>query len=87
MSALKNSIFHCTASLTVALTVVAAPSAFAGGGDINWEEQFNLSGGTDELTNIDRRGQKILVGVGPSIPGGMNDTWIVRAYDAKTSAL
>lgn len=76
--------------LTAALAgmaVWAAPAApaSAAGGDVKWQDQFNLAGGDDIVGGFSVRGQKLLMvaGVGESVPGGDKDTLVVRTYDAK----
>lgn len=79
------------AGLIAALAVVAIPaaSAVAASGDIKWQDQFDFAGGADVVGEFDLRGQKLFIvgGVAPSIPGGTNDTLIVRTYDSKDGTL
>lgn len=67
--------------------LLAVTPALGAGGDIGWQEQHDLAGGTDEVVGMGLRGSKILIvgGVGESVPGGGIDTWILRAYDANKS--
>lgn len=58
-------------------------------GQIEWQHQFDHSGGMDTVAGMGLRGSKIVLvaGTGPSVPGGTIDTWIVRAYDVKKDGL
>ncbi len=88
---MKSSNRKFVVGLTAVLAVAAVPvaSALAAGGDIKFQDQFDIGGGMDTVAGMTLRGQKTLIvgGVGPSVPGGINDTLYVRAYDASKGGI
>lgn len=84
----RRSIAAGAAALALSLAQTPMTLAASGTpGQVNWQDQFDHTGGTDTVAAMGLRGSKILIvgGTGPSVPGGTNDTWIVRAYDAKSN--
>lgn len=82
----RRFVAGCAAALAITVFPVAASRAASGTpGQIDWQDQVDHTGGMDEVAAMGLRGSKILIvgGVGPSTAGGTNDTWILRAYDAK----
>lgn len=73
------------ASAAFAVAGANAGSALAAGGDIRWQEDFDLAGGDDVAVGFSLRGQKLFMvaGTAESSPGSGPDTLVVRAYDSK----
>lgn len=55
-------------------------------GALVWEDQFDLAGGFDSTRAVAKDGNRVFAaGVGQDAAG--NDTWLVRAYNARTGTL
>lgn len=67
-----------------------AERACAEGGDLLWEDRFDLDGGFDKAEAVTVQGKRLFVfgeGQVPSVGGIEDFDWILRAYDRFTGAL
>jgi len=77
-------------SIITLCLVSAATLARAEGGELLWEDRFDLTGGFDEAEAVAVQGTRLFVfgdGQVPSINGFEDFDWIVRAYDRLSGAL
>lgn len=67
-------------------TILAPSPARADGGDLLWQDQFDLAGGRDHALAIAATNARV-VAVGSATTTDGNTDWVVRAYDAQGGAL